>query len=79
MLTLQDLQTKLEMLIHQAQQSANEYTKAKQALEQQLANHNALEGAVMLARQMVEEEKIKEGYIEPAPVVEAAEEAVPAE
>ncbi len=78
MLTLQELQAKLEMLIHQAQQSSADYAKAKQALDQQLANHNALEGAVMLARQMVEEEKIKEGYIEPVEPV-PAEEAVPAE
>ena len=77
MLTLQDLQAKLELLISQAQQSSADYAKAKQALDQQLANHNALEGAVMLARQMVEEEKIKEGHMDPAPVV--AEEAVPVE
>jgi septal ring factor EnvC (AmiA/AmiB activator) len=70
MLTLQELQTKLDALNHQLQQSATDYVKAKDALAQQLANHNALEGAVMLTRQMVEEEKVKEGYIEPVPAEE---------
>ena len=60
MLTLQDLETKLGMLEHQAKASGDAYAKAVEDLKQQLANHNALEGAVMLARQMVAEEKIKE-------------------
>lgn len=60
MLTVQELEQKLGMLQHQLQQSSSEYAKMEQDLKQKLANHNAIEGALMLAKQLCEEEKMKE-------------------
>jgi hypothetical protein len=63
MINLQDLESRLQLLEGQLQQSADSYAQARKDLEQKLANHNALEGAVMLLRQMVAEEKAKESTI----------------
>lgn len=60
MLTIKDLQDKVDGLKKQVNDSMVAYNKSEQALKQQLANHNALEGALMLAQQMVEEEMAKE-------------------
>jgi hypothetical protein len=60
MLTIQDLEAKVQGLRKQLDDSQVAYTKADQALKQQLANHNALEGAVMMAQQMLMEEQAKE-------------------
>lgn len=78
MLTLQELEQKLGMLQHQLQQSSADYAKMEQELKQKLANHNAIEGAVMLANQLLQEAKVKAEHTE-VPTEASVEEAVPAE
>lgn len=59
MLTLQELEKKLQDVIDKVQQSLGSCQAIQSQLEQMRANHNALLGAQMLAQEMVDEAKKK--------------------
>lgn len=60
MITAEDLEVRVKALEEQVKQNGLDYAQAKKDLDQKMANYNALEGALMLARQMLLEERIKE-------------------